>query len=240
MIKYKIYIKALLFILLAASLFGFANQRNDSRKILKIEIDVSDKNNLFITKNEVEKMLIESSGNLKNQLKENITLKVIEAEIERNSMVKKAEVFLTIEGVLKINVLQRVPIARILVNNTSYYLDEDGDKMKLSKNHSARVPIVKGVTSRKELNYVYRFITEVLEGDEFMKNQIIGIHIKAQHKFDLKTRMGNQLIEFGGLENAISKVNKLKAFYQKMDNDKSLNKYKKINLVYNKQVVCTK
>ena len=154
-------------------------------------------------------------------------------------MIENAEVYVTVDGVLKASVLQKKPIARVVVNNGSYYLDRQGKKMRLSKNYSARVPIVTGVFGDDNLKKVYQFIQKVLK-DGFMKKQIIGIIYKPNDQFDLKTRMGNQLIEFGKLENIDAKIVKLKAFYQKMEKDNTVDKYRKINLEYSKQIVCTK
>ena len=239
MIKYKIYIKAIFFILLIAGLFGFANYRNSARKITDIQVEFEQGDNLFLSSQMVNKLLTQSLGNLKNKTKENILLKVLEQGVEENKMVEKAEVYLTVDGVLKTKVLQRKPIARVQVNGNSYYLDRQGKKMPLSKNYSARVPIVTGVKSDADLNLVYQFINKVLD-DEFMKKQIISIRINSKSEFVLKTRMGNQVIEFGKLEKIAIKIKKLKAFYQKVVKDKSLSKYSKINLEYSKQVVCTK
>ena len=239
MIKYKIYIKALLFILLIAGLYGFTNHRNAVRKIVAIDVNFEEGDNLFITRNEVDKLLIQSLGNVKNKTKESLFLKVLEQNIEENSMVENAEVFVTVDGVLKANVLQKKPIARVVVNGSSYYLDRNGEKMQLSKNYSARVPIVRGVLGDDDLENVYQFIQKVLK-DDFMKKQVIGIQVKPKGNFDLKTRMGNQLIEFGTIESIEAKIKKLKAFYQKMEKDNSIDKYRKINIEFSKQIVCTK
>ncbi len=239
MIKYKIYIKALFFILIILGLFGFANYKNAKRKITDIQVEFEQGDNLFLSSQMVNKLLTQSLGNVKNKSKENIFLKVLESGIEKNEMIEKAEVYLTIDGVLKTKVLQRKPIARVQVNNTSYYLDRLGKKMPLSENYSARVPIVTGVKSAEDLKMIYQFIQKVLK-DTFMQKQIVGIHITSDKRFVLNTRMGNQIIAFGKLENVNKKINKLKAFYQKAKNDASLKKYSKINLEYSKQVVCTK
>jgi cell division protein FtsQ len=239
MIRYKTYIKSLLFILLIVGLYGFANHRNAIRKIVAIEVEFEKGDNLFITRNEVDKLLIQSLGNVKNKTKESLFLKVLEQNIEQNDMVENAEVYVTIDGVLKTKVLQRKPVARIVVNGSSYYLDSKGKKMTLSKNYSARVPIVRGVLGDDDLENVYQFIQKVLK-DDFMSKQIIGIQVKPKGSFDLKTRMGNQVIEFGKLENIEAKIKKLKAFYQKMEKDNSIDKYRKINIEFSKQIVCTK
>ena len=237
--KYKNYIKALIFILFISGLYGFANHRNAKRKVVKVEVNFDGDDNLFITRNEVNKLLIQSLGNVKNKSKESLFLKVLELNLKQNGMIENAEVYVTVDGVLKANVLQEKPIARIVVNNHSYYLDRQGKKMKLSKNYSARVPIVTGVYGDDDLNNVFQFIKKVLK-DQFMKQQVIGITLVLNKRFNLKTRMGNQLIQFGKLENIDKKIVKLKAFYQKMEKDNTMDKYRKINLEYSKQIVCTK
>lgn len=221
-------------------LFGFANHRNAKRKIETYEVSF-DKggDGIFITKNEVDVLLKNSLGNIQNKAIEDVKLKHLEDRIEANPMVEKAEVSLTIDGVLKTEIVEKKPIARIVANATSYYLDRQGRRMQLSKNHSARVPIVTGIYGNDDLTKVYQFINDVLK-DDFMKKQVIGISLLKNDFFNLKTRMGNQIIEFGRLDNIDNKIRKLKAFYQKMEKDKSLDKYRILNLEYRKQVVCVK
>lgn len=238
MIRYKIYIKAILFIVLIAGLFGFANYRNSARKIADIQVEFEEGDNLFITSQMVNKLLTQSSVKLKNKPKESIILRDLEYDISKNKMIENAEVYTTVGGVLKIKVIQRKPITRIRVNNKAYYLDRQGKKMPLSDNYSARVPITTGVLSDTDLNQVYKFCNQVLN-DDFMQKLVVGIHI-SKNEFELKTRMGNQVILFGDLNKVNSKIKKLKVFYQKAIKDNSFKKYSKINLKYNNQVVCTK
>ncbi|MCF6351058.1 MAG: cell division protein FtsQ [Flavobacteriaceae bacterium] len=238
MIKYKTHIKTLFFTLLITSLFVFVNHRNSVRKIKDIQIEFEQGDNLFITSEMVNKLLTQSTNNLKNKAKESINLKDLEQNILTSKMIENVEVYLTVDAVLKTRVLQRKPIARVQANNGSYYLDSKGKKMPLSINHSARVPIVTGVKSANDLKLVFKMCNTVLK-EAFMHKQIIGLKI-SNNEFELKTRMGNQVILFGDLTKTNFKIKKLKAFYQKVIADKTLKNYKKINLKYNDQVVCTK
>ncbi|MEE9349889.1 MAG: hypothetical protein V3U80_07575 [Flavobacteriaceae bacterium] len=239
MIKYKAYIKALFFILIILGLVGFANYRNAHKKVNALNIEFKESENLYISTEKVHKIIADNVGNILNKQQNNIPLRTIEEKIEENKMIENAEVFLTLDGTLNTTIEQRKPIARVLVNNNSYYIDDKGKKMPLSKLYSARVPIVKGVMSADDLKQVYEFVTKVLQ-DDFMKKQVVGIQINSDKEFVLKTRLGNQILAFGNLKNYDIKINKLKAFYQKALKDKSLKKYSKINLKFSKQVVCTK
>jgi cell division protein FtsQ len=186
----------------------------------------------------VNKLLIQNYGTLKSQPKENIILKQLERTLISNAMIEDADVFLTVEGTIGASIKQRTPIARVNDQGVAYYIDRQGDKMPLSSNYSARVPLLSGFSNNNSED-VYR-LAKLIFKDPFLQKQIIGIKVNAKDEFSLNTRIGNQTIELGRLDHINSKIKKLKAFYQKTIKDKTLDKYQTINLVYNNQVVCTK
>ena len=237
--RYIGYIKGLFLIVLIAFLFGFSSKRNKVKKIDDIKIMFENGDNLFITYEMVNKLLIQNYKELQSQPKENIFLNKLEKTLLSNEMIENAEVFLSIDGQLGAIITQKTPIARVNQDEQSYYIDSKGNKMPLSSNYSARVPIVEGITNGQVSNDTYTLAKMVYE-DDFLKKQIVGIEQLENNEFILKTRIGDQIVELGDLRNIDIKIKKLKAFYQKTMQDKTLDKYKKINLVYNDQVVCTK
>ena len=237
--RYVGFIKGLFLIVLIAILFGFSSKRNKVKKIDDIKIMFENGDNLFITYEMVNKLLIQNYKELQSQPKENIFLNKLEKTLLSNEMIENAEVFLSIDGQLGAIITQKTPIARVNQDEQSYYIDSKGKKMPLSSNYSARVPIVEGITNGSISNDTYTLAKMVYE-DDFLKKQIVGIEQLENNEFILKTRIGNQIVELGDLTNIDLKIKKLKAFYQKTMEDKTLDKYKKINLVYNDQVVCTK
>ena len=237
--RYIGYIKGLFLIVLIAFLFGFSSKRNKVKKIDDIKIMFENGDNLFITYEMVNKLLIQNYKELQSQPKENIFLNKLEKTLLSNEMIENAEVFLSIDGQLGAIITQKTPIARVNQDEQSYYIDSKGKKMPLSSNYSARVPIVEGISNGQVSNDTYTLAKMVYE-DDFLKKQIVGIEQLENNEFILKTRIGDQIVELGDLRNIDIKIKKLKAFYQKTMQDKTLDKYKKINLVYNDQVVCTK
>ncbi len=236
--KYIVYIKAVLFIGVVLFLFGFATHRNRAKEIDKVDLKFTNGDNLFIDYKTVNKLLIQNYGELKSQRKENIILRKLEHTLRSNEMIEDADVYLTIDGTIGATIKQRTPIARINDEGVAYYIDSKGDKMPLSSNYSARVPLLSGLTS-KNSKEVYK-MAYLIFNDSFLQKQIIGIQINKKNEFSLSTRVGNQKIEFGRFDNIDAKFKKLKAFYQKALKDKTLDKYQTINLIFNKQVVCTK
>lgn len=237
--RYIGYIKGLFLIVLIAFLFGFSSKRNKVKKIDDIKIMFENGDNLFITYEMVNKLLIQNYKELQSQPKENIFLNKLEKTLLSNEMIENAEVFLSIDGQLGAIITQKTPIARVNQDEQSYYIDSKGKKMPLSSNYSARVPIVEGISNGQVSNDTYTLAKMIYE-DDFLKKQIVGIEQLENNEFILKTRIGDQIVELGDLRNIDIKIKKLKAFYQKTMQDKTLDKYKKINLVYNDQVVCTK
>jgi len=237
--RYIIYIKGLLLFAFVMFLYGFSSFRNQAHKIKDLNINFKNGDNLFITYETVDKLLIQKFDRLKSQPKENIFLKEVEETLLSNEMIAKAEVFLTVNGELDVVIKQKTPIARVNQGSEMYYIDSEGGKMPLSSNYSARVPIINGIYDAKISKELFQLVT-LIYNDDFLKKQIISIKQTPKKEFFLQTRIGNQRIELGTLNKIDIKIKKLKAFYNKAIKDNTLGQYRKINLMYNKQVVATK
>jgi cell division protein FtsQ len=134
---------------------------------------------------------------------------------------------------------QRKPIARIVNKYDSYYVDEFGVEIPLSRNFSARVPLVSGINDSEDINELLVLIKKI-EAYDFFGKEIIGIQKNTKNEYIFIVRSGEYKIVFGKLENVAVKFKKLIAFYNKALIDKSIKKYKIIDVKYHNQVVCTK
>jgi len=220
-------------------LYGFSRQKNNGIKIHDISIEFEEGNNLFMNYKIVNKLLIQNGGTVKNQAKSVIDLHVLEANVISHPMVEDAAVFLTVDGLLKARIKQRTPIARVLTNETSYYIDRQAKIMPLSVNHSARVLLITG-DIKEEDNRNIHLLAAIILKDDFLKKQVISIQKMQHNEFVLGTRVGGQKIFLGKIENLNHKFMNLKSFYNKTIADKTIDNYTSINLKYNNQVVCTK
>ena len=236
-IKYN-DIKIIGLILLVGFLFAFSNQRNSVRKVdLKAPVFIGD-NKLFITDQTVSKLLIQNQRPLTEQPKDIIDLNELEVALSSNSMIKKAEVFMSVEGELYTEIEQKRPIARVS-SNASYYIDDDGSYMPLSSNYTARVPLVTGNVNKDSLETVYEFASAV-DQDEFLKKHVIEIRQNDDNTIDFRIRKSDFTVHLGTLKKLDKKINNFKAFYQKAFKDKILETYTRVDLKFDKQVICTK
>lgn len=236
------YLKVLLLILLVGFLFAFSTKRNAVRKTSEPTIifsyDDSLNNNLFVTHETVSKLLIQNQESVADKPKDIIDLNELENALNSNPMIKQAEVFMTVDGLITAEIEQKKPIARVSTN-ASYYIDDQGLFMPLSNNHSARVPLVTGHIEKNNLESVYKVAQKVQE-DEFLKSHVIEIIQDLDGSIDLKFRKNDFKVKLGTLELMGKKINNLKAFYKKAMRDSILDTYSVVNLEFDKQVICTK
>jgi len=234
-----INIRLVLLLGLVVFLFSFASHRNSTRKIIKTQIVFEDQTPLFLSEQMVNKLLIEKNNNVKTLNKVALDLKSVEDCLKSNEYIQNAEVFLTIDGVLKIQVKQRVPLARVFDNESSFYIDNKGDKMSLSDTYAARVPLVSGEVNKVKTEQLSK-VMEKIEADDFLKKNIIGVQVLPNGNIIMKNRNYDFIIEFGSTFNIERKFYNYKAFFQKAVTDSTLTKYKRINLKFTQQVVCVK
>ncbi|UOB18489.1 cell division protein FtsQ/DivIB [Abyssalbus ytuae] len=233
----KGYIKIVAVIVLVIFLYSFTQERSSKKQLNKVDVKILDSENLFVTYPTVNKLLIQNEVDVTSIPKEKLVLKKLEDALNSNEMVENAEVYLSVNGQLNIEIKQRTPIAR-LGGKAKCYLDINGDVMPLSPIYSARVPLVTGTVSKNNLEDIYKLAMYV-RNDEFLSKNVIGIQ-QTGNNFEMRFRVENFTIKLGDVNNLESKFNNLKAFYQKASKDKTLNNYAVVDLQFKNQVVCAK
>ncbi|NHF60882.1 hypothetical protein FK220_016130 [Flavobacteriaceae bacterium TP-CH-4] len=232
------YIKLVGLLLVIGGLYAFSSHRSGLRKVHGVKVEFVGDQNLYITQDMVNKLLIQKFGSLENLPKEKLVLNAMEKAVAANKMVKSAQVYLTVDGELASKIVQRKPIGRV-EGNSKFYMDDEGKRMPLSRVYSARVPIITGEITGESLEDVYE-ILKYINADDFLRKNVIGIHIEEVESYQLKFRMENFVVHLGSIEHMEEKFSNFKAFYAKAQRDQTLEKFAVVNLEFNNQVVCTK
>lgn len=226
-------------LILVVFLYSFASNRNNKRKITKPEIELLNSESPFITHEMVNNLLKDNFGGSFSIQKDRVNLKKIEQNINKHNLIENAQVFLSVDGSFKTVIKQKTPIARVFYNNASFYIDYKGNRMPLSDNFTARVPLVYGdINNRYSQNIVQ--LLQKIYNDDFLKKNIIGLEIASDGNIIMKNRNYSYDIIFGRAIHIDKKYNNYKAFFQKAVQDTLIDNYKKVNLKFTKQVVCTK
>lgn len=232
-------VRLVLMLALVIFLFSFTSKRNNSRKLTKSTVFFVGDNAPFVNQQMVNKLLIENRKDAQSIGKDKLDLNKLEKAVSSNQMVEESEVFVTIDGVLKAVVKQKTPIVRVFDGKRSFYIDYKGNTMPLSANFTARVPLVLGVIRKQNSEALAELFRKIYD-DEFLKKNIIAIQIMPNGSLKMLNRNFDYQIDFGGAKNVDAKFQNYKAFFQKAVVDSSLYKYKKIDLRFTQQVICTK
>lgn len=217
----------------------------------KVEISIlADSSNAFLIPEDVEDILQSRKIKLTGELMEDIDAASIEQEILDNTLISRVDVFKTVKGIVKIEVEQREPVARLInTSGKSLYIDKYGKLMPVSKNHTAYVPVIVGhikfpnkLDQREADDFISKLfdLVRFIREDDFLKAQFGQIYVDSKHELTLYPRVGSQEIYFGEPENYELKFKELMALYEQVFANTGWRKYKAINLKFKGQVVCTK
>ncbi len=233
-------------------LMGTSMMKQHRESFQDIMISIDDGNGmLFIDQNEIFQMLRDHQVNQDKTKPVNaIDYHRLEQIISENPFVKSAQVYVDAGEIIHVNVHQRLPIVRIINNQSvSYYLDEEGKRMPLSSNFTARVPVATGyifsnaehqTLSDSVLEQRLFTLADFIHRDSFLNALTEQIIVDQDGGFELIPLVGNYSILLGDSHNLDCKFDKLKIFYREGIHRTAMDQYRSINLKYKNEVYCTK
>ncbi len=213
--------------------------------VVKIENGVD---NHFLDESDVLGLMRVDVENIRGAKTSDINLKAIEAKIKKDPFIKQADLYTDLKGNLIASIALRRPIARIIrADGPDGYIAEDGTVMPVSEKFTARVLLISGAYTRKILEQSNINSTEegaellklirVLKEDDFWSAQIAQMDIDAKGRLTLFPQVGDERIEFGRTDNQSAKLKKLKIYYKEIVPKAGWNKYKRVSLQYDGQIV---
>lgn len=238
--------------LLASLSFVEREQKQMRCKSLEVKIE-PEAETYFITRDDVVSELTGGLGEatLMGQPVAGFNVGQLEGLLEVNPFVQSAEVFIDIEGNLRVDVVQRRPIIRVMKREGGgYYIDEYGIKMPLSDSFTAHVPIATGniyekleksrdTVFSKAGRDVYQ-LGLYIDKNPFWKAMIEQVEVNAKGELVFIPKIADHKVILGDAERLNEKLTHLKIFYKKGLNKLGWDKYKVINLKYTGQIVCEK
>ncbi len=215
-----------------------------------VEVEPLEDGALLIDSMDVIRLVEKSLGStLDEQIASDVDESLVERVLEENLFVKNAEVLLTADSKVKINIEQRIPILRVVDKlGVQYYLDNDGAKVPLSRHFTARTLVATGnipphtpefLTKKNNSMKDLFELTNFILADQFWNAMIEQVYITSKDEFVLVPKIGDQSIILGKWDSDVaSKFKKLKQFYEEGMSREGWQKYKTIDLRYRNQVVC--
>lgn len=232
------------------------NKPDESDKVCtKVNINIQDEmTNGFLDAKEIKKRLEAKKLYPLEKPLQQVSARRIEEFLMQSPFVKSAECYKTQDGLVDINLTQRMPIVRIKsVNNEDYYVDDHCQIMPNTK-YTSDMIIATGYISKWYAQKYISLLSKALMTNELWRNQIEQINVLPDKGIELVPRVGNHIIYVGYLPetNLIGKrekdiqafiqrkMTRLESFYKYGLSQAGWNKYSYINLEFDNQIICKK
>jgi len=188
----------------------------------------------------VRSMLDRNSLNPTGKPMNSVNTLAMERLLESHPLVASAECYRTAGGFVKIRIVCRTPVFRVLSQDgADYYVDSHGEIIERLPS-VIDLPVVTGVVTRGYACNEILGLMEAIERSPFWKAQIEQVHVTSTGEVQMVPRVGAHLLEIGTPADAAEKLDRLYAFYTEGLNEIGWDKYSRISVAYDGQVVCRK
>lgn len=249
--KWKIRKELKIGVALAVLFFfvAFSERKLGSQSVNEVIIKVENiEGNHFVDEQDILKLMRLERENLKGADIGKLNLKEIESRIKSDRFIKDADLYSDIKGNLIVRTTLRRPIARIVRNDgPDAYIGEDGTIMPVSWKFTARVVLISGEGTRHMLEKEnistdddgtrLMGLLNRIATDDFWRAQVAQMNINSKGKITLLPQVGAQIIEFGTAEDGDEKLKKLRIFYKEILPQMGWNRYKRVNVEYDGQLI---
>ena len=169
-----------------------------------------------------------------------VSTRQIEETLLKNPFIAKAECYKTQNGHVAIELQQRNPVLHVMATSgEQYYIDDEGVILPPSR-YGGNLLVVTGVLTQK---YALNNLLPValhLSDNRFWQEQIEQLHVLADGTLEMVPRVGDHVVYFGPPTNIPQKLERLKKFYKYGLSHVGWNRYQRINVEFDNQIICKK
>lgn len=228
--------------MLAALIFAIVYFKGsvDEQICTGIQVQIMDNEaDNYVSESEVLKIMHLNNLDLVGSSIKQIKFRRIERVVSELKMVRHVESFSTNAYKVVVRIWQYQPVLRVLDERGSYYINSDGKQIGLSYHSAANVLIASGFhLDSVQVSRLYRMAL-LLKKDAFWDAQIEQVYVEQNGEWTLIPRVGKQEILLGLPIDIENKLSRLKLFYLKALPKVGWERYARINLKYQNQIVCT-
>lgn len=235
--KYRI-LKIAITVIILGFLLSFSLKKFSGQKITdnKISVKMNEKTPVyFIDEKDIREIVTKENPSRKVG---DLNIPELEKQINALPAVDSANVYLNLNGKLNLDIKQRVPVFRLNKGGRDFYVDEKGIEFPISKTYSHPCMLVTGNVEKDEYEKLAELV-EKIDKDDFSKKYFIGISKDRDGDYNLLTSEGNYKVEIGDLENIDFKVKGFKTFVEKYLVYQDPQKYTRVSVKYQNQIVTT-
>jgi len=208
----------------------------------------------FVTKSDIMSFIRSTGVHVKGVPVDEINVTEIEQKIKTMKELKVAEVFFTADNVMHVYIDQREPVVRVVPSSGGmFFIDNEGVIMQRHNINTPRIHVLEAemdfnpatmngmniYDSDRTANLAKAFeLINYINEDKFWRAMIDHLYMSSDGEIDMVPRIGCHVIHLGEPENYDVKLDKLLVFYRKVMPEAGWDRYRRIDLEYDGQIVC--
>lgn len=171
----------------------------------------------------------------------NFPLGEIEHRLEASDKLQSANVSLSSDGVVHINVVPMVPVARVFdTNKPSYYINAKGKSISAELRYHIDVPILVGTFDSVHPAHHLLPLLERITNDPSMSAMVSTVTQEPNGNIILIPTIVGHVINFGDTTMVDDKFHRLRAFYRHVAPTKGWEMYDTVAVKWRDRVVATR
>jgi cell division protein FtsQ len=223
-----------------------ASRIEDTKTLTSVAVHIrNDKKYHFIEEKEIMDLVINNRKvDIAHTPVSKLDIHGMEQVILADPWVSDAQVYVDNDRVLHMYVTQRIPVARLfLQNNASCYIDTSLSLMPLSDNNIyyttvvTNVPELRNDSMGRAISKQIVTLARNIQADSFWNAQISQVIVDSDITFEFVPVLGDQRILFGDITGMSEKFNNLFVFYKNVLNRIGWDKYETLDVRFSGQVV---
>jgi len=226
-----------IYVVLAMTAFNNPDEKLNVCSDVKVSIQ-EESTEGFLTEADVLNMLQQARISLLAKPMQQINTRQVEETLEGNDLIDNVECFKSVNGVVCINIVQRVPVVRVMAQNgDDYYVDNHNDVMQ-HNNYTCNLLVATGNISKPFASKVLAPVVRQIMSDSFWRNQVVQLNVLDDHSIELIPRVGSHVIYLGQGRDIARKLNRLQKFYTYGLSQTGWNRYSRISVEFDNQIIC--
>ena len=201
-----------------------------------VKVRVDNTRDAFVNESEVLKIIQKGYGEILGKKIATVNRDSLERVLEKDPMIRSAQAYHSLDGLVHVVIRQREPMVRVMAGE-SYYVDRERRVMPLSSRFTSRVLVATGAINRTFAREQLAAFAEYIADHRFWNAFIEQVVMLPNGDAVLVPKVGDFKITLGQLEGFEERMEKLMVFLQKGIRTKGWDRYKEINLKFDKEIV---
>jgi cell division protein FtsQ len=207
----------------------------------EVNITIADgQANSILTPAEVKRLLEQHRAYPLAQPMQFIDTRHMEEVLSENPFVANAECYKTQEGHIAIHLVQRKPVLYVLsTTGDRYFVDSEGEILPHTR-LTSNLLVATGTITRQYASSHLAPIARFINDDRFWKEQTEQLNVLPDGNLELIPRVGSHIVSLGAPVGIDRKLDRLLKFYKYGLSHAGWDRYERISVEYDNQIVCKK